>query len=307
MPTTMTPSPEPPPSVVVVGSVNMDLVVQVPTLPRRGETVTGGTLTRSPGGKGANQAAAAAKLGARVWLVGRTGSDEFGREARDDLEARGVDISALGYSSMPTGVASIMVDGSGQNLIAVASGANHDLTGSDASDMLSRLPAENAVLLANLEVHTEVVSAAAEHAVHRGWRFVLNPAPARPLPESLLALCEVLSPNQAEADALGSIETLLGQGVGAVVLTLGADGAKVYGSAADPMHQRSLPIEAVDTTGAGDAFNGALAWSLASGYGLEEAVRLATAAGALACRALGARASLPDREELEGAVAAWRA
>jgi ribokinase len=299
-------NPELRPSVVVVGSVNMDLVVQVPSLPSRGETVTGGAFTRSLGGKGANQAGAAAKLGARVWLVGRTGSDEFGREARGDLEARGVDVSALGYSSIPTGVACILVDGSGQNLIAVASGANHDLTGSDASEMLSQLPAENAVLLANLEVPTEVVSAAAEYAVRRGWRFVLNPAPAGPLPASLLALCEVLTPNEAEADALGSIETLLGRGVGAVVLTLGAAGSKVYGPDGGPRHQRSMPIEAVDTTGAGDAFNGALAWSLASGYSLDEAVRWATAAGALACRALGARASLPDREELESAVAAWR-
>jgi ribokinase len=295
------------PSVVVVGSVNMDLVVQIPTLPRRGETVAGGTFTRALGGKGANQAAAAAKLGARVWLVGLTGSDEFGREAREDLEAYGVDIAALSYSSRPTGVASILVDGSGQNMIAVASGANHDLTGSAVFDRLGGLPIENAVLLANLEVPAEAISAAAEIARRRGWRFVLNPAPARPLSPSLLALCQVLTPNEAEADALGSVDSLLSQGVGAVVLTLGADGTRVYRSDGSTVHQRSMPVEVVDTTGAGDAFNGALAWSLASGHGLEEAVRWATAAGALACRELGARGSLPDLKELERAVAAWQA
>jgi ribokinase len=294
------------PSVIVVGSVNMDLLVQVPNLPHQGETVSGGTFARALGGKGANQAAAAAKLGARVWLVGLTGRDEFGREARQDLANFGVDISTLGYSSKPTGVASILVDGAGQNMIAVASGANHDLTGPEVSDRLGELPVQDAVLLANLEVPDEAVVAAAESASRRGWRFVLDPAPARALPQSLLALCAILTPNEAEAEALGSVESLLGHGVGAVVLTLGAEGAQVHRSNGSAVHQRSMPVEVVDSTGAGDAFNGTLAWSLASGHGLDDAVRWATAAGALACRELGARASLPDREELERVVEAWR-
>ena len=204
-------------------------------------------------------------------------------------------------------MAAILVDGSGENLIAVASGANHDLTGPNVSDRLSEVPAENAVLLANLEVPAEAILAAAESAVSRGWRFVLNPAPARPLPPRLLALCEVVTPNEAEGDVLGSVEAMLGQGVGAVVLTLGADGTQVHRSGESTVHQPPMPVEVVDTTGAGDAFNGALAWGLASGHSLDDAVRRATAAGALACRALGARASLPDLEELERAVAAWRA
>lgn len=293
-----------PPSVIVVGSVNMDLVVSVATLPRPGETVVGGTFAKRLGGKGANQAAAAARLGARVWLVGLTGDDDFGREARDDLEARGVDISALGRSSAPTGVASILVDDDGRNLIAVASGANHALTGPEVAARLSGLRTEEAVLLANLEVPDEAIAATAEHASARGWRFVLNPAPARPLPEGLLSRCDVLTPNGAEADALGSVGELLSMGVGAVVVTLGADGALVYRGDGSTVHQPTISVDVVDTTGAGDAFNGALAWSLASGHDLEDAVRWATAAGALACRALGARASLPDRAELERAVAA---
>jgi len=292
-----------PPSVIVVGSVNMDLVVTVPALPRPGETVAGGSFTRALGGKGANQAAAAAKLGARVWLVGLTGDDDFGREARADLEARGVDISSLGYSSAPTGVASILVDGDGRNLIAVASSANHELTGVEVTERLSALSAESAVLLANLEIPDEAIAAAAEQASGRGWTLVLNPAPARPLPQGLLARCDVLTPNEAEADALGSVEALLRLGVGAIVVTLGADGARVHRSDGTTTHQPSITVDVVDTTGAGDAFNGALVWSLASGHDLEEAVRWATAAGALACRALGARASLPDREELERATA----
>lgn len=292
-----------PPSVIVVGSVNMDLVVAVSTLPRPGETVVGGTFTMALGGKGANQAAAAAKLGASVWLVGLTGDDDFGREARDDLAAHGVDIDCLGHSSAPTGVASILVDDDGRNLIAVASGANHDLTGSEVTERLSRLSAERAVMLANLEIPDDAIAAAAEFAAGRGWTFVLNPAPARPLPPDLPARCDILTPNETEADALGSVEALLRLGVGAIVVTLGADGARVHRSDGSTVHQPSIAVDVVDTTGAGDAFNGALAWSLASGHDLEEAVRWATAAGALACRALGARASLPDREELERAVA----
>jgi ribokinase len=199
------------------------------------------------------------------------------------------------------------VDGAGQNMIAVASGANHTLGAGDVTERLRDLAAEGVVLLANLEIPDGAILAAAEHAARSGWRFVLNPAPARPLPQGLLRLCDVLTPNETEAETLGSVEVLLGQGAGAVVVTLGAKGARVHRGDGSTVHQPSIAVDVVDTTGAGDAFNGALAWSLASGHDLEEAVRWATAAGALACRALGARASLPDREELERAVDASRA
>ncbi len=294
-------------SVVVVGSVNVDLVVRVPTLPAPGETVSGGTFVRTFGGKGANQAAAAARLGARVRLVGLTGDDDFGREAREDLRWRGVDVSALGTSSSPTGVAAIVVDRSGENAIAVASGANHDLTGERVEEQLARIPEPDVVLLANLEVPDDAIAAAADVVDRRGWRFLLDPAPIRPIPPRVLARCDVLTPNEHEAGALGSTAELFAQGVDAVVLKRGAEGADVLRPLAEPWHQGALPADVVDTTGAGDAFNGALAWSLGEGRDLLQAVRAAAAAGALACRAVGARASLPDRMELEAALARWEA
>lgn len=294
-------------SVVVVGSVNVDLVVRVPTLPAPGETVSGGTFARTFGGKGANQAAAAARLGARVRLVGLTGDDDFGREAREDLRSRGVDVSALGTSSSPTGVAAIVVDRSGENAIAVASGANHDLAGERVEEQLARIPEPDVVLLANLEVPDDAIAAAAEVVDRRGWRFLLDPAPIRPIPPRVLARCAVLTPNEHEAGALGSTVGMFARGVDAVVLKRGAEGADVLRPGAEPWHQAALPVDVVDTTGAGDAFNGALAWSLGEGRDLLPAVRAATAAGALACRAVGARASLPDRMELEAALARWDA
>lgn len=281
----------------------MDLVVRIPTLPLPGETVAGGVFARTLGGKGANQAAAAAKLGARVWLVGLTGEDDFGREARADLEAHGVDISTLGRSPQPTGIAAIMVDDSGENVIAVASGANHDLSGDLVAERLIEVPANDAVLLASLEVPDDAIEAAAAVAVERGWTFVLNPAPARSLAPDLLARCDVLTPNERESRALGSVEALLAGGAGAVVVTRGANGADLFRAGEEAPHWDAVPIGVVDATGAGDAFNGALAWSLSEGRDLDDSVRLAVAAGSLACRALGARAGLPDREELESAVA----
>ena len=294
-------------SVVVVGSVNVDLVVRVPSLPAPGETVSGGTFARAFGGKGANQAAAAASLGARVRLVGLTGDDDFGRLAREDLRSRGVDISALGTSPSATGIAAIMVDRSGENAIAVASGANHDLTDAFVTEQLGRVTESSVVLLANLEVPDEAVEAAARVVAERGWRFVLDPAPVRPLTPSVLARCDVLTPNEHEAEALGSTAELFARGVGTVVLKRGAEGADVLRPADAPWHQPALPVDVVDTTGAGDAFNGALAWSLGEGREIVDAVRVAAVAGALACRAVGARASLADREELDAALAGWEA
>lgn len=289
-------------SVVVVGSVNMDLVVRVDSLPGRGETVSGGMFTRTLGGKGANQAAAAAKLGARVRFVGLVGNDDFGREAREDLQTRGVDVSGLGTSSSPTGVAVIVVDRTGENAIAVASGANHDLTGEMVSEQLARIDEPDVVLLANLEVPDDAVAAASDVVAERGWRFLLDPAPVRPIPPDVLARCDALTPNEHEARALGSTDELLAAGVGAVVLTRGADGVDVAVSDTEVWHQAAFPVDVADTTGAGDAFNGALAWSLGDGWDLREAVRAAAVAGALACRAVGARASLSDRAELEAAL-----
>jgi ribokinase len=287
-------------SVIVVGSVNVDLVLRVERLPSPGETVSGGTFLRTPGGKGANQAAAAARLGARTSLVGLTGDDEFGRLARDDLAGYGVDASGLGLVKGSTGVAAILVDAEGENLIAVAPGANHKISAADVSAHLERLASPGSVVLTVLELPDEAISAAAQ-ARALGCLFVLNPAPARPLPREVLERCDVLTPNELEVQALGGIDALLALGVGAVVITRGAEGADVHLSG-EQIHIEAFPAEVVDTTGAGDAFNGTLAWALADGHTLDDAVRLAVGAGALATRALGARAALADRDELEALV-----
>jgi ribokinase len=292
-------------AVVVVGSVNVDLVLSVPRLPAPGETVIGGRVRRAPGGKGGNQAVAAARLGARTWLVGCVGDDDFGLQAREDLREAGVDISLLGTGRTPTGVAAVIVDAAGENAIAVASGANHDLDPDMVRDACASIPSPAAVVLACLEVPEPAVLAAAEAAAARGWPFVLNPAPARPLPPELLGRCAVLTPNQHEATALGpsSVEDLLAAGVEAVVVTRGAQGADLYRPDQPVLHQPPFAVPVLDTTGAGDAFSAALAWALAGGHPLEEAVRVAAAAGALSTRAVGARASLPDRMTLDGFLA----
>ncbi len=288
-------------TVVVVGSVNVDLVVQVPKLPSPGETVIGGVFRITHGGKGANQAVAAARLGAQTHMVGAVGNDSFADQAREALVGEGVDVSWLVTKEGPTGVAEIMVDTKGENLIAVASGANALLSAADVRAALEALLRPGAAVLSNLEVPDEAVMAAAEAAKERGCLFVLNPAPARPLPRRLLELCDVLTPNEHEAYALGlpSPEGLLEAGVGAVVVTRGAQGADLLMRGRPPVHQEAFRVQVVDTTGAGDAFTGTLAWALAEGRPMEEALALASAAGALATTKVGARAGMASREEVE--------
>jgi ribokinase len=304
-------SPEDGTVVVVVGSVNVDLVLSLPRLPAPGETVIGGRLHGAPGGKGGNQAVAAARLGARTWLVGCIGDDDFGREAREDLSEAGVDTRLLATGRAPTGVAVVMVDAAGENAIAVASGANQELDPDMVRAAFASIPSRDAVVLACLEVPDAAVLAAAEAAAARGWPFVLNPAPARPLAPELLRRCAVLTPNHHEATALGpsSIPDLLAGGVEAVVVTRGSQGADLYRPDRPDrpvLHQPPFAVPVVDTTGAGDAFSAALAWALAGGQSLEEAVRVAAAAGALSIQAVGARTSLPDRMALDRLLASGR-
>lgn len=292
-------------SVIIVGSVNADLIVRVPRLPAPGETVIGGSFSRVGGGKGANAAVAAARLGAPVRIVALLGDDDLGRVSRDELRAEGVDVSALETGASPTGVALILVDEHAENLIAVASGANAELSGREVTAALATVEADTAVVLANLEVPMGAVEAAAATATERGWRFVLDPAPARSVPPSLVRHCDVLTPNEHEALTLGyaSVDALLDAGAAAVVVTRGGAGVDLHRPGLPVHHQAAFSVEAVDTTGAGDAFSAALSVSLAAGRDLEEAVRVAAAVGALATRAMGARGSLPDRGELERFVA----
>jgi ribokinase len=296
------------PAVVVVGSVNVDLVLSLPQLPVAGETVIGGRFQRAPGGKGGNQAVAAARLGARTWLIGCVGDDDLGRQARQDLRQAGVDTSLLGTGDAPTGVAAVLVDAAGENAIGVASGANNQLDPDRVRAAVASIGPRDAVVLACLEIPDAAVLAASEAAAARGWPFLLDPAPARPLPPELLGGCAVLTPNQHEAARLGpaSVQNLLAGGVGAVVVTRGADGADLYRPGQPVLHQPPFAVAVVDTTGAGDAFSAALAWALASGHPLEQAIRVAAAAGALSTRALGARASLPDRASLDQLLASDR-
>jgi ribokinase len=288
------------PVVVVVGSVNADLVVRLPRLPSPGETVLDGTFHRGGGGKGANQAAAAARLGARAMLVGRIGGDDLGREARGDLEAAGVDVSFVAEGAEPTGVALVLVDEGGENLIGVASGANMEVTAAQVAGAVGSVPGGRAVVLAGLEVPDEAVLAAAGAARERRFPFVLNPAPAKPVPPELVALCDILTPNKTEIGGLGfaSPEDLLAAGARAVAVTLGADGVEVHRQGRPVAAVPAFPVDVVDTTGAGDAFSGALSWALASGEGLDTAIELACAAAALSTRALGARSAQPTADEV---------
>lgn len=309
-----------PPTVVVVGSINVDFVVTVEHLPRPGETVTGGTFARHDGGKGANQAVAAARLGATTYLIGCVGSDELGRSCLSALDRSGVHSGLIRTVAGATGVASIIVDSAGENVIAVAPAANATLTAEQVRQALAGLtdPAGRAeravrtgvpaarpavVVLASLEVPLAAVLAAAEVAAERGWPFVLNPAPARALPRALVALTTLITPNQHEVAGLGypGAVALLAAGAGAVAVTRAADGVELH-QAAGRHRQSAFVVDPIDSTGAGDAFNGAVAWAMARGLPLPDCVRWGAAAGALACTARGARAGLPTATQLRAFV-----
>jgi ribokinase len=290
-------------AVVVVGSVNADLVVTVRQLPRAGETVSGGTFARHGGGKGANQAVAAARAGARVAFVGAVGADDLGDEALRELEAEGVDVSAVQrLDDVPTGVAVIVVDERGENQIAVASGANAALTGQAVAAALPPLLSGDGVVLLGHEVPPEAVAAGAAAARAAGWQAILNPAPARELIDELDGV--ILTPNADEArrlsgedDVAAAARSLNARTGAPVLITLGADGALLTEE-----RFAAPPVEVVDTTGAGDAVNGALAARLAAGEPLHDAVRFALAAASLSTRTPGARAGMPRREDVLAAL-----
>jgi ribokinase len=288
------------PRVGVVGAVNADYIVRVERLPRPGETVTGGRLSVRPGGKGANQAHAAGRLGAAVRLVASVGADEAARAERAALAADGVAADGLAVSGEPTGLAVILVDAQGENSIAVAPGANELLTAAHVTGALAGWLEPGGVVLVSLEVPVAAAVAGARAAAGAGALAVVNPAPARPLPGALLEDA-VLTPNEGEVRGLvpgagteqAAVCGLLAAGARAVIVTRGRRGASIFATASPASHVPSPAVRVVDTVGAGDAFNGALAWSLACGAPLEAAVTAATAAGAAACTGTGARDALP--------------
>jgi ribokinase len=316
--------------VVVVGSVNVDLVVRAARLPAPGETVTGGTFERHPGGKGGNQAVAAARLGRPTLLVAAVGDDTFGEDARLTLAAANVDVSRLmTIEGEPTGVALILVDAAGENCISVASGANHSLEPATIAEAFGRLgPLDGDVVLVSREIPPKVVRQALRTGRAAGATTVLNPAPAGGIDRAELALVDVLTPNRGELVATASGGTsrtseapvatgrpdrrqaeelarrLLGEaGIGrAVVVTLGADGALLVPADGPAVHVAGHRVKAIDATGAGDTFSGALAAALAEGRPIEAAVRRATVAAALSTTVSGAREGMPTLAMLEAAL-----
>ena len=318
--------------VVVVGSVNVDLVIDGDRLPSPGETVVGGTFARHDGGKGGNQAVAAARLGCLVWFVGAVGDDAFGDEARAALAREHVDVSTLAtIEGASTGVALILVGRDGENLISVASGANATLDPRAVEAAFERIGVRDGdVVLVCHESPTATVRETLRIGRRRGARMILNQAPAGGIDRTILHLADVINPNQGElltlaatdvrrsgrsagsgpgaaADIARAARALLessaaGPGVGeAVIVTLGPAGALLV-TAGVTVDVPSMAVRAADTTGAGDAFNGALAAGLVAGLPLEEATRRAVVAGALATTRVGAREGMPTATELETAL-----
>jgi ribokinase len=297
--------------IVAVGSLNMDLVAQVPQLPQRGQTIAGYEFQMLPGGKGANQAFAVGRLGGQARMIGRVGDDAFGERLRSSLSSAGVDVS--GVMSTPgqsTGVALILVETGGQNQIVVAAGANGKLSSDDVHAELQRAPGR--YLLLQLESPLDAVEAAARRGRLCGMSVILDPAPAMPLSSSLLGNIDVLTPNESEAlilladrgdhiplDQAPAVCTrLLNLGPSCIILKMGESGVWL----AERRQSRHFPaprVEALDTTAAGDTFNGALVTALAEGKPLENAVGFANCAAALSVTRLGAQASVPSRQEVE--------
>jgi ribokinase len=290
----------------VVGSINVDLVVATPRLPRPGETVLGGEFARHLGGKGANQAVAAARAGASVTMVGALGRDADGDESVAALEAEGIDVSFIRRVDARTGVALIAVAPDGENLIVVAPGANA-LVGADQAS-LPEMATGDGVLLACLEVPMSAVMAAVGAARRIGLQPIVNPAPAQELPPDLLAAGPILTPNEdellaltGEADADAAVASLLDAGARAVIVTRGAGGALL----ADGSRRQQFAgrvVDVVDATGAGDAFSGVLAAWLAQGHPLDVATEAANTAAGLSVTRAGARGGMPSRAAVEAAL-----
>ncbi len=293
--------------VLVVGSLNADLVVRAPRFPQPGETISGEDLQVIPGGKGANQAVAAARLGANVSMLGRVGRDNFGDFLLDNLKTNKVDTHLIRRDDASTGTATIIVDGNGQNSIVLSAGANGQVSIADVEH--ASFP-DFSLLLLQLEIPTPTVYRAAQRAHENRLRVILNPAPAKPLPDELIALADFLIPNETELSLLTSMEVkdipsaelaarvLLGRGATLVIVTMGSKGALVV-DAGKSTHVDTFKVNVIDTTAAGDAFIGGFANALLENNSLEESVRYGCACGALATTKFGAQPSLPTKEEVE--------
>ena len=295
--------------VIVIGSSNTDMVVRSASLPRPGETVLGGNFMMAGGGKGANQAVAVARMGHSVIFACALGKDIFGDEAAARYKEYGVDTSYIVRKETPSGVALIMVDGNAQNSISVALGANNELTTEDVMPALNTIE-EGDIVLLQLEIPMTTVEECVAVAAAKGAKVILNPAPAAKVSAETLAKLYLITPNQTEAELLTGVsaddaegaekaaEALCALGVKKVVVTMGGDGALLYeggNSEIIPAHK----VNAVDTTAAGDVYNGAMCAALAEGMELREALRFATKASAISVSREGAQPSIPTREEVD--------
>jgi len=305
---------QPQPSVLVIGSSNTDLIIKMARIPKPGETILGGEFASAGGGKGANQAVAAARAGGAVTFIARVGRDLNGAEAVARLAAAGIDVSHVSRdANRPSGVALIFVSQTGENSIAVASGANDKLSPADVRKAKSAFRRAR-ILLIQLETPLKTVAASIELAAAAGVPVVLNPAPARPLSARLLKRVYLLTPNESEAEQLTGVavtnaaaaaraaDRLLSRGVHNVVITMGSRGAFVAGKNVRQWVP-GFAVRAVDTTGAGDVFNGSLVVALAEGQPLLVAARFASAAAAISVTRLGAMPSAPARREIEAMLA----
>lgn len=295
--------------IIVIGSSNTDMVVRSERLPRPGESVIGGGFMMAGGGKGANQAVAVARMGHRVIFTAALGRDMFGDAAVSSYQRFGIDTSYIVRKDAPSGVALIMVDSAGQNSISVALGANNSLSTEDIRGVLEQVEKDDIVLL-QLEVPMATVDAAVDIAAAKGARVVLNPAPAAMVSEQTLSKLYLITPNQTEAQTLTGIEVkdeataslaaqvLCSRGVGRVVITMGSLGAYLYEEGRGEIIE-ARKVAAVDTTAAGDVYNGALCAALAEGKSLREALTFATKASAISVTRVGAQPSVPTREEVD--------
>lgn len=296
--------------ILVVGSSNTDMVIKARHLPRPGETILGGSFFMNPGGKGANQAVTIARLGGQVTFICKTGSDIFGHQSQQLFEEEGINTSYIfSDSEHPSGVALITVDDNAENCIVVASGANANLLPSDLNKADEAI-AEADLILMQLEIPMETVEYVAEQGHRLGKKVILNPAPAHPLSPSLLKHLYMITPNETEAEMISGIKitdeasaieaakVLVGMGVQNVIITLGSKGALAYCDK-DVEMVPALKVEAVDTTAAGDVFNGALTVALSEGRSLPEAVRFACKASAISVTRVGAQSSAPYRNEVD--------
>jgi ribokinase len=297
-------------NIVVIGSSNTDMVVKSDHLPAPGETVLGGVFQMIPGGKGANQAVAAARLGGQVSFLAKVGNDSFGTEAKAGFEKHGIDTSLILIDNQtPSGVALIMVDEKGENSISVALGANNELSPKDIIDADPAIKASN-FLLIQLEIPIAVVEKALELANQHKTRVILNPAPAQELSEKLLSNVDIITPNESEAKLLTGVEVsdldsarkaaqiLRNKGIPIVIITMGVQGAYVKSEALDELVP-GIKVNAVDTTAAGDTFNGALTVALAEQLNLKEAILFANRAAAYSVTKMGAQTSAPTKQEVE--------